>query len=77
MYKREASSENYDPRVYIYHILKYKKYLAAILFTLLYFMLLFIYLSLRDLILAINRQGIGNPFFALGASICFFVCRYC
>ena len=34
-------------------------------------MFLFIYLSLRDLILAINRQGIDNPLFALGESICY------
>ena len=32
-----------------------------------------LYLSLSDLILAINRDGIDNPFFALGASICLLV----
>ena len=32
-----------------------------------------LYLSLSDLILASNREGIDNPFIALGASICLFV----
>ena len=35
-----------------------------------YFVFLFIYLSVRDLILAINRQGIDNPLFALGVILC-------
>ena len=58
------------PGSYFYHILKSKNNLLQ--FYLLYFILcfLFIYLSLRDLILAINRQGIDKP--SLGASICYF-----
>ena len=54
-------------------IYKIQKYLAAILLPLFHF----IHLSLRDLILAINRRGIDNPLIALGANICYFVCRYC
>ena len=77
MFKREASSENYGPQVYLYHILKIQKYFAAIYLPLFYFVFLFIYLPLSDLILAINRQGIDNPLFVLGASTCYFVCRYC
>src|SRR3989337_4070496 len=48
-FKREASSENYGPRVYSYHIIfrsikqKTQKYLAAIYLPLLYFALLFIF----------------------------------
>jgi len=34
----------------------------------------FIYLSLRDLILAINRQGIDNPLFCVGCKYLLFVC---
>ena len=47
-FKREASSENYGPRDYFYHIIvrsvkpKTQKYLAAIYLPLLYFSLLFI-----------------------------------
>ena len=40
---------------------KIQKYIAALLFTLLLFVFLSIYLSLQDLILAINHQGIDNP----------------
>ena len=54
---------------------KTKKYLGAIYLPLLYFALLIIlYLSLLDLILASNHEGIDNPFIALGASI-FCLCR--
>src|SRR5215216_1756303 len=82
---REASSETYGPRVYfpsiqssIFHhtsfqsiILqsftfqsinqKYQKYL------------LYLLSSLSDLTFASNREGIDNPFIALGASWCLFV----
>ena len=45
--------------------------------NLFYFVFLFIYLSVWDLILAVSHEGIDNPLFALGASICYFVCRFC
>ena len=58
--KREASSENYGPRV-IYHCYINKNHKNTLLqFIYFYFILQFtlsIYLSLRDLILAINRRG--------------------
>ena len=71
---REASSENYGPQVYFYHITKTKNTLLQ--FIDVYFISRFfylLYLSLPDLILASNREGIDNPFIALGASICLFV----
>ena len=71
MFKREASSENYGPGVYLYHILKSKNTFLQFIYFYFYFLFLFIYLSLRNLILAINRQGIDNPLFALGESICY------
>ena len=49
-------------------------------FYFIYFILCFclIYLSITiQFNLAINRRGIDNPLFALGARICCFVCRYC
>ena len=39
--KREASSENYDPRVYLYHILKSKNTLLQFIYR--YFLCLSIY----------------------------------
>ena len=80
-FMREASSETYGPRVYfcscvfrfIYQ--NYQKYLAAI-YLFLYFILCFSnlsYLSLSDLILASDREGIDNPFIALVASSLFVV----
>jgi hypothetical protein len=42
-------------------------------FTLFCTFIYLLYLSLSDLILASNREGIDNPFIALGASICLFV----
>ena len=52
------------------------KILAALLSYLFYFVFLF-NLSIYHIQfnLAINRQGIDNPLFALGARICCFVCR--
>jgi hypothetical protein len=52
--EREASSENYGPRVYLYHILKSKNTLLQFIYF--YFILQFtFYLSLSELILANNR----------------------
>ena len=59
-FKREASSENYGPRVYFYHIIfryikpKNQKYYFTV------------YLSLSDLTFENNREGIDNPFITLG-----------
>src|SRR3990170_2631385 len=64
-YEREASSENYGPRVYFNHITKTKNTLLE--FSFFYFTLQFIYLSLSDLILASNEsKGIGNPLARVG-----------
>ena len=80
-FNREASSENYGPRVYllsyyfqIYEI-KNQKIPCCNLFTFILFhtFIYLLYLSLSDLILASIREGIDNPFIALGASICLFV----
>ena len=70
---REASSETYGPRVYfpsyIFRTInpKTQKYLAAIYLLLRFSNLL--YLSLSDLTFASDREGIDNPFIALGASV--------
>ena len=68
-FKREASSETYVHRVYfrpyIFRSINHKilKYLAAIYLYLLYFAFyLSLYLSLLDLTLASDREGIGSPF---------------
>ena len=71
IFKREASSENYGPRVYINHILKNLKYLLHFFFI--YFILYFCFnLSIYHIQfnLATYRRGIDNPSFALGARIC-------
>jgi hypothetical protein len=64
VFEREASSENYDPRIY----LKYKKKLKIYslnLFT--FFCNLSIYLLLQNLILASNEfKGIDNPLARVG-----------
>ena len=80
-FKREASSENYGPRVYLlsYYFQIYKikntKISSCNLFNFILFptFTYLLYLSLSDLILASNREGIDNPFITLGASICLFV----
>src|SRR5215216_1659549 len=80
-FKREASSENYGPRVYFYHIIlrsiksKTQKYLAAIYLPLLYFALLLIFYTYLYQIssLQVTLKGLTTPFFGLGASICLFV----
>src|SRR3989337_3638800 len=65
-FKREASSETYGPGVYfpsyIFRSIN-QKYLAAIYLLLFCFMFSnLLYLSLSDLILASDREGIDNPF---------------
>ena len=68
IYKREASSENYGPRVYFYHILKILKILCCT-FTLLYFYFIYftfilvrsIYLSPYNLILQLTAKGLTTP----------------
>ena len=63
-FEREASSENYGPQVYFNHIIITK--VPLLQFYFLYF-LQFIYLPLRDLILAINEfKGIDNPLAHVG-----------
>ena len=76
-FKREASSETYGPWVYFpYYILISinQKIPKNTLLQSFYFYFTFrfsniLYLSLSDLILASNREGIDNPFIALGASV--------
>src|SRR6266536_2978277 len=82
---REASSKTYGPRVYFpsYNLLFSFIQVSDLLFCNLllsnlqtkntkdiYFT---VYLSLSDLTFASNREGIDNPFIALGASWCLFV----
>ena len=81
MLSREATSETYGPRVYLYHIdlllLSYFLcYLLCLYFTLhLYHKntknIILSYLS--DLTLVSDREGIDNPFIALVARIYLFV----
>ena len=63
-FKREASSENYGPRFYFYHITKIKNILLQ--FIIVYFVLQFIYLPLLDLIPANEFKGIDNPLARVG-----------
>jgi hypothetical protein len=70
-YERDASSENYGPRVYFNHIAK--TLFSLLQFIYFYFILQFIYLQLSDLILAINEyKGIDNPLARVGCK--YFVC---
>ena len=63
--EREASSENYGPWVYFYHITKTKNTLQQFLYF--YFVLQFIYLSLSELILASNGfKGTDNALDRVG-----------
>ena len=79
-FKRETSTENYGPRVYLltYYFQIYKiknrKISCCNLFTFILFSTFayLLYLSLSDLILASNREGNDNPFIMLGASIFLF-----
>mgnify|MGYP005831696919 CR=1 FL=1 len=69
-FKREASSENYGPRVYFYHIIfrsinsKRQKYLAAIYLPLLYFALSLIFYTYLYHIsfLQVTVKGLTTPF---------------
>ena len=77
---REASSEIYGPRVYfpsyIFRSINQKPQNTLLQFIYFYFILRFsylLYLSLSDLTFASNREGLDNPFIALGAS-CLIVC---
>src|SRR3990170_2446378 len=64
-FKREASSQNYGPRVYLNHITKTKNTLLQ--FYTFYFSFLFIYVPLSELILASNEfKGIDNPLAHVG-----------
>jgi hypothetical protein len=68
-FKREASSENYGPRVYFHHIIfrstkpKKQKYLAAIELPLFYFALLFIFYTYLYQIssLQVTMKGLTTP----------------
>ena len=68
---REASSENYGPRVYLNHITKTLKILLA--FSFIYFILYFcfnLYIYHIQFNHVIDRLEIDNLSFALGAMIC-------
>ena len=65
VFEREASSENYGPRVYFNHITKTKNTLLQFIYF--YFVLQFIHLPTQDLILASNEfKGIDNPLARVG-----------
>ena len=71
--ERDASSENYGPRVHRNQIAKTLIYLLQ--FISFYFLLQSIYLPLSELILAINEhKGIDNPLARVGCK--YFVCGY-
>ena len=76
VFEREASSENYGPRVYLYHIIKTK--IPLLQFIYFYFILQLTYLPLQNLILASDgSRGLTTLLLVLGASICFCVCMCC
>src|SRR3990170_8639578 len=65
VFEREASSENYGPRVYFKFKKKTKIYLLQFIYF--YFILQFIYLPLQDLILASNEfKGSDDPLARVG-----------
>ena len=71
--RREASSETYGPRVYfpshIFGSIKQKNpKIPCAIYLVLHFSNL-LYLSLSDLTIEIDHEGIDNPFIALGASV--------
>src|SRR6266511_4248589 len=71
---REASSETYGPRVY-FPSYKFLIYYFAIFYFPIYKPKILVYrlsISIRSHF-ADNREGIDNPFIALGASWCLFV----
>ena len=74
---REASSETYGPWVY-FPSYQFPIYYFAIFYfpiyepknpKIFYLLFSFIYLSLSDLTFSSDREGIDNPFIALGASV--------
>ena len=74
-FKREASSETYGPRVYfptyIFRSVNQKIPCCNLfIFTLVCSFIYLLYLSLLDLTLVRDREGIDNPFFVLCASVC-------
>ena len=77
---REATSETYGPRVYsrilIFHqqAISGTVYFAIFIFQSIQqkYQKIFILLSLSDLTFASGREGIDNPFIALGASCLIF-----
>ena len=80
-FMREASSETYAPGSIFHHISFRSTILHSFTFwsinqknqkTFSYVLFSFIYLYL-NLTLAIDREGIGNPFIAFGASVWLFV----
>ena len=76
-FKREASSETYGPGSIFHHISFRSTILQSFIFRSINQkpknILSFVYLSLSDLTFASNREGIDNPFIALGAG-CLIVC---
>ena len=77
LFKREASSETYGPRVYfpsyIFRSMNQKQKIPCcnlFRFTLVCLFIYLLYLSLLDLTLVRDYEGIDNPFFALFASVC-------
>ena len=81
MLSREATSETYGPRVYLYHIdILLLSYFLCYLLCLYFTLHLYhkntkniILSSLSDLTFASGREGIDNPFIALVARF-LFVC---
>ena len=80
-FKREASSETYGPPV-IFSIIYFQIYKPKnpkipcynlFIFTLVCSFIYLLYLSLLDLTLVRDREGIENHFFMLGASVCQFL----
>ena len=79
MLLRETTSETYGPRVYSHHIKLYR-FIYLLCFYFAFYFSLCIYLSkipkilsLSDLTLVSDREGIDNPFIALVARIYLFV----
>ena len=67
-FKRETSSETYAPRVYFYHIIfrsikpKAQKYLAAIYFFILFYVLVMFYIYLYQISpLQLTMKGLTTP----------------
>src|SRR3989337_2616150 len=81
-FKREASSENYGPRVYFYHIIfrstksKTQKYLVAIYLLLFYLALLLIFYIYHYQIssLQVTVKGLTTPL-SRWVKVCVCLCR--